>query len=311
MRMLRIASQLFPEESCASMLIIRFVAVWAVDADPSRLVALRRSSCAFVDHSFVVAGEFNGSALKGSSLPPCSCRKASAASWLENARTLGEHRSNCMEAGCFCESVSTGCCRQRLTSLPCTRQACSGAIPDPVSKSVSSTTVTACPAWRPKVTAQVGQQKASCRPSRSATTWLPAWRWRRQTRQLSDPEPLPHGQPAQANPPAATSNNQRTIFRIARFMAMTRDAGRRRAASRQCCWTLGARDRSRTGTEENLRRILSPLRLPISPPRHTPLLEGSVCCSHDRQGVGGIAPSEGDCQSDPNGRVHDMNFGFA
>ena len=34
------------------MLIIRFVAVRAVDADPSRFVALRRSSCVFVDNSF-------------------------------------------------------------------------------------------------------------------------------------------------------------------------------------------------------------------------------------------------------------------
>ena len=34
------------------MLIIRFVAVRTVDADPSRLVALRRSSCVFVDNSF-------------------------------------------------------------------------------------------------------------------------------------------------------------------------------------------------------------------------------------------------------------------
>ena len=63
---------------------------------------------------------FSGSAPKGSSLPPCSRLKVSAACRLEKAKTLGEHRSNCMEAGCFCESVSTGCCRQRLTSLPCT-----------------------------------------------------------------------------------------------------------------------------------------------------------------------------------------------
>ena len=39
--------------SCASMLIIRFVAMCAVDADPSRLVALRLSSCPFVDNSFL------------------------------------------------------------------------------------------------------------------------------------------------------------------------------------------------------------------------------------------------------------------
>ncbi len=30
----------------------------------------------------------------------------------------------------------------------------------------------------------------------------------------------------------------------------------------------GAEDRNRTGTEISLRRILSPLRLPVPPPRH-------------------------------------------
>ena len=49
---------------------------------------------------------------------------------------------------------------QRLTSLPCTTKASSGATLDPVSKSVSSTTVTACPDCRPRVMTQVGQQKA-------------------------------------------------------------------------------------------------------------------------------------------------------
>ena len=34
------------------MLILRLVAVRAVDADPSRLVALRRPSCGLVDNSF-------------------------------------------------------------------------------------------------------------------------------------------------------------------------------------------------------------------------------------------------------------------
>ena len=37
------------------MLIIRFVAVRTVDAGPSRLVALRRSSCVLVDTSLLVA----------------------------------------------------------------------------------------------------------------------------------------------------------------------------------------------------------------------------------------------------------------
>ena len=37
------------------MLIIRFVAVRAVDADPSRFVALGRPSCAFVDNSFFLS----------------------------------------------------------------------------------------------------------------------------------------------------------------------------------------------------------------------------------------------------------------
>ena len=34
------------------------------------------------------------------------------------------------------------------------------------------------------------------------------------------------------------------------------------------CYSFGAGDRNRTGTDISIRRILSPLRLPVPPPRH-------------------------------------------
>ena len=37
-----------------------------------------------------------------------------------------------------------------------------------------------------------------------------------------------------------------------------------------CCLSIGAGDRGRTGTIGKDRRILSPVRLPIPPPRHGP-----------------------------------------
>ena len=64
--MLRMPSQPFPEKSCASMLIIRLVAVRAVDADPSRFVALRRPWCPFVDQSFFLLFQ----ASRAPALPP-------------------------------------------------------------------------------------------------------------------------------------------------------------------------------------------------------------------------------------------------
>ena len=46
---------------------------------------------------------------------------------------------------------------------------------------------------------------------------------------------------------------------------------------KQCCRFFGAEDRNRTGTEISLRGILSPLRLPVPPPRQkveaTPRIE--------------------------------------
>ena len=50
--------------------------------------------------------------------------------------------------------------------------------------------------------------------------------------------------------------------------------------------------------EEYLRRILSPLRLPISPPRPVILSKGSVCLGYARQSARDIAPSERGCQLD-------------
>ena len=41
---------------------------------------------------------------------------------------------------------------------------------------------------------------------------------------------------------------------------------------RNLIYTIGAEDRNRTGTEISFRRILSPLRLPVPPPRHDTLL---------------------------------------
>ena len=47
------------------MLIIRFVAVRAVDADPSRFVALRLSSCIFVDNSVLIVVSGKGGIFRG------------------------------------------------------------------------------------------------------------------------------------------------------------------------------------------------------------------------------------------------------
>ncbi|SCM79955.1 hypothetical protein KL86SPO_30174 [uncultured Sporomusa sp.] len=40
------------------------------------------------------------------------------------------------------------------------------------------------------------------------------------------------------------------------------------ALIREVLFMFGAEDRNRTGTEISFRRILSPLRLPVPPPRH-------------------------------------------
>ncbi len=39
----------------------------------------------------------------------------------------------------------------------------------------------------------------------------------------------------------------------------------------QSFFLTGAEDRNRTGTDVSIRRILSPLRLPVPPPRHDTL----------------------------------------